>query len=99
MLKEVLDLGLTMLSTEAREERLGSLRDGNVIDGAALAALIDESKAMLTALLESNENKVPNPEEMKALLVSLDGKQVVADMEPEEIADLVSDLHPYFDFV
>ena len=91
--QKILELGLANMSKEARKERMDRIfMDDNNIDGAALAALIDECRDGMAVLLSGNENQISNPDQVKAMLDGLDGKNAVASMSGEAILAMLMEL-------
>lgn len=102
-IEKILGLGLSLMTEEARNERLERVVAGGegktTIDGQALAALIDKCRDALRLLVEGNVTAVSKEQldavnseklnEVKSLLTSIDGKKVVASMEPDALVELV----------
>ena len=103
-IEKILGLGLSLMTEEARNERLERVVAGGegktTIDGQAFAALIDECRDALRLLVEEGNVTAVSKEqldavnseklnEVKSLLTSIDGKKVVASMEPDALVELV----------
>ena len=82
--KRVTEIGLALMTEEARKERIDALIKDGVIDGAAIAALIDECKAAVGLLTDQ--------EEIREALKKIDGKRVVAASDPDAIAQWILSL-------
>ena len=92
--KRITEIGLLMLTEEARRERIAALMDGHNIDGSKVASLIDECAAAAGLYLEQNQGKVSaeDAELIKSHLKHINGKSAVAAMESNELAAWVLDL-------
>ena len=91
--QKILELGLANMSKETRKERIDRIfMEDNNIDGAALAALIDECRDGMRVLLTGNEGQISNPDEVRAMLDEVDGKNAVANMSGEEIVEMLMEL-------
>ncbi|MBQ4525235.1 MAG: hypothetical protein IJA00_04070 [Bacteroidaceae bacterium] len=105
-IEKILGLGLSLMTEEAQKERLERVvvptDTMTTIDGQALAALIDECRDALrllakegnTAAVSKEQLDAVNSEklnEVKSLLASIDGKKVVAGMNPDALVELVMD--------
>lgn len=104
-IEKILGLGLSLMTEEAQKERLERVvvptDTMTTIDGQALAALIDECWDALRLLVEGNVTAVSKEQlntvnseklnEVKSLLASIDGKKVVAGMNPDALVELVMD--------
>lgn len=79
--KKVTELGLGMMTKEARKERLDQIFDGVMFDGPAFADLIDECRATVGVFAsESTDGEL-----MLEMLKGMDGKAFVASSDPEDL--------------
>lgn len=90
------------MKPEERETRLKDLMEGNTINGPALAKLIDDCIRNCYELTENTgaeENEKQNKKvsehekvQIRWMLQEIDGKQAVANTEPEEAYDFVKSM-------
>ena len=88
-IKAITRLGLMTMEPEARKERLEHIMEGNTIDCSAMADLIDECKAALMLLIYKKDFWNFG---VKNMLERINGKQIVRDMDPDELAAWAIDL-------
>ena len=87
-------LGLLIMSKETKEKRLAALMDGDDINGPAMAALIDECKDVCYFLTDRDSKAVDEHQKIQIrwMLTEIDGKEIVENMDPDELAAWVFDL-------
>ena len=86
--KRVVELGLTMMRPNVKEERIaGVIKDG-AVDGTALAALIDECKTVWSDFLEKNEND--QNDTIRTQLEKIDGMKAVAASDPDDLVEWIT---------
>ena len=95
--KKLTKIGLLMMEPEAREERLAALTDGLVIHGDKLAALIDEARDACYVLTNEESKMVDEQQKIKIrwMLTEINGKDIVRNMDPDELVDWVVDLREH----
>ena len=81
-------LGLLMMKPEVREERLGSLINGNKISCPELAALINEARDAMYVLTERESEAITEQDKIRIrwMLTGIDGEDAVKHMNPDELA-------------
>ena len=87
--KYITELGLSMMTEEARRERIEAVYADDHTD--ALAELIDECKMSIGLLFDGAAEGL-DKERVQEMLLSIDGKKAVADMSETEIADWIGKL-------
>ena len=94
MVKTMVRLGLIIMDKETREKHLDALVNGDAISGPAVAALIDDTKNICYAMTDKDSEAVTEKEkiDIRWMLTRLDGKKVVNNMAPDELAEWVVDL-------
>ena len=85
--KRVVELGLTMMRPNVKEERIAGLIKDGVVDGSALAALINECKAAWVIFLEKNENQ---NDTIRTQLEKIDGMKAVAASDPDDLVEWIT---------
>lgn len=101
-IKLMTKVGLMFMEPEERETRLKDLMEGNTINGPTLARLIDDCIRNCYELTEktgAEENEKQNKKvsehekvQIRWMLQKIDGRQAVANMEPEEAYDFVKSM-------
>lgn len=94
-IERILTLGMAMLTPEVRKARMGSVIEGRLINGSALASLIDECKVGLSLFVDKYGQKVKNVTEIKTMLEEIDGKTAVASADPEELVEVILKLRKW----
>ena len=81
-------LGLLLMKPEVREERLGSLINGNKISCPELAALINDARDAMYVLTERESEAVTEQDRIRIrwMLTKVDGEKEVQRMNPDELA-------------
>ena len=91
-IRRTTEMGLALMTAEARKAKVKGLMDGSTINGAALASLIDECVVALMA----EDGKIHLPEEQRTkieeTLAGINGKEVVASSSADEITEWVLEL-------
>ena len=87
--KYITELGLSIMTEEARRERIEAIIVDDHTD--ALAELIDECKMSIGLLLDGVAEGLDKGR-VQEMLLSIDGKKAVADMSETEIADWIGEL-------
>lgn len=78
--KQITGIGLSFMSPDVQKERMNHVFDGEIINGPALAQLIDECKASAGAFLETGSISEEQKNMITDVLRQTDGKQIVANM-------------------
>lgn len=91
-IERILTLGMAMFTPEVRKERMERVIEGEVINGSALASLIDECKVGLSLFVDRYGQKVKNVTEIKTMLEEIDGKTAVASADPDELVEVILEL-------
>ena len=89
--KRVTEIGLGLMSEEARKERLNIICGGNTIRTAALAFLSDECADAVGLVLEEHPDVLGQEESEKIIenLGRISGSEAVASCFPDELSDWV----------
>ena len=87
-------LGLMMMAPEAREDRLGSLINGNKISCPELAALINDARDAMYVLTDRESEAVTEQDRIRIrwMLTKVDGEKEVQRMNPDELAQWAVEL-------
>ena len=93
-IKILTKLGLSIMTPEAREERLDRVLKNNVIDAAALAELIDECREACSILTEVKVERITEQQKIQIrwMLSRISGKEAVAQMSVDELTEWVLEL-------
>ena len=92
--KRVTEIGLAMMSEEARSDRISLIARNSAIDGSAVASLIDECAAAAGVFLDSNQEKI-TPSEAEVIreqLKTINGTSAVANVDPDELVSWVTEM-------
>ena len=92
--KRITEIGLTLMTPQAAKEKLDAVMEGSIIHVDRLTDLIDECATAAAVFVEKNDTRVSttDAELITSLLGKIDGKDVVNNINPEELADWVKDL-------
>lgn len=92
--KRVTEIGLTLMTTKARKERMSAIFNGSTIDGLTLTALINECVATAGVFVEKNDSKVSSSdaELIQTLLGKIDAEKMIRSVDPDELVEWVKDL-------
>ena len=86
--KRVVELGLTMMRPNVKEERIAGLIKDGVVDGTALAAHIDECKMVWSDFLEKNDDD--QNDTIRTQLEKIDGMKVAAASDPDDLVEWIT---------
>ena len=93
-IKVLVRMGFSMMTPDAQEDRLNSIVQGNTIDAAAFAALINECRDACYAVTEMTTPNISEQQKIQIrwMLSRVDGKKEVRNMDPDELVAWVLDL-------
>ena len=86
--KRVVELGLTMMRPNVKEERIAGLIKDGVVDGTALAALINECKMVWSDFFEKNEDD--QADAIRSKLEKIDGEKAIAASDPDDLVEWIT---------
>ena len=101
--KRVTEIGLSLMSEDARRDRIDQIMVEGTMDGKKLAMLIDECKTAVSILLASADdgtiaatastvNGMLDREEMEEMINAVNGKTAVATTDPDELVSWLMEL-------
>ena len=93
-IRRTTEMGLALMTAEARKAKVKGLMDGSTINGAALAGLIDECAVAIALMTEDGKIHLPEEQRTKIeeTIAGINGKVVVASSSADEIAEWVLEL-------
>lgn len=91
-IKRTTEMGLALMTEEARKEKISKLMDGSTISGSALAALIDECAAAVGLMAEDGNLSEEQKTKIEDTLAGINGKEAVSATDADEIAEWVLEL-------
>ena len=94
MVKIITRMGMMLMESEEREERLEGLMTGNIIHCDKIGELIDACKDKCYALTENGSDAVSEQQKIQIrwMITRIDGLEAAQGMDPEELIDWVMDL-------
>ena len=94
MWKKLVEEMFPRFTPEGQKEWLDQIIQGEVVNGAKLATLIDTCYTSMKIMLDGNEDGLPREgvDLMNEILSAGDGKKAVANTDPEELFDFVMGL-------
>ena len=94
MVKVITRLGLILMEPEKRNKLLAELIESKTLRGDKVAELIDECKSQCYEFSFRDSEAVGESEKVRIrwMLMNINGKDVVRNMDPDELAEWVLDL-------
>ena len=86
--QQVTEIGLSLMTEEARKEKLDAIYDGNTVDCKKLADLIDECTAIVGVFIDQHQNRL-EAEMIRERLKEVNGAEDIKNTDAKDLAEWI----------